>query len=114
MRAFEHVGGIPAISRTDRMGALGTSQGKRFSLHPPTLDFAAHHGTEIKACQARDAKRKGKIERPFYGLDASFFEELAVLGPPGSIGELNAVSTTWLTERVNGRVHSVTGETPAG
>ena len=114
VRAFEHIGGIPAISRTDRMGALGTSQGRRFVLHPPTIDFAAHHGCEIKACQARDAKRKGKIERPFYGLGASFLEELAVLGPPGSIGELNTVSATWLTERVNGRVHSVTGETPAG
>ena len=71
------------------MGALGTSQGRRFGLHPPTLDFASHHGTEITACQARDAKRKGKIERPFRGLEASFLEELAVLGPPASITELN-------------------------
>jgi transposase len=113
VRFFEHVGGIPSISRTDRMGALGTSQGMRFALHPPTIDFASHHGTEIKACQARDAKRKGKIERPFFGLDASFLEELFVLGPPGSIDELNTVAATWLAERVNGRVHSVTGETPA-
>ena len=110
--AFEHVGGIPTISRTDRMGALGTSQGRRFVLHPPTLHFASHHGTEIKACQARDAKRKRKIEGPFFGLDASFLEELCVLGPPGSIGELNAASANWLARRVNGRVHSVTGETP--
>jgi len=113
VRHFEAVGGIPAISRTDRMGALGTSQGRRFSLHPPTVGFAAHHDTEVKACQARDAKRKGKIERPFRGLEASFLEELAVLGAPASIDELNEVAQGWLAERVNGRVHSTTKETPA-
>lgn len=113
VRFFEHVGGVPSVARTDRMGALGTSQGRRFVLHPPTIDFASHHRCEIKACQARDAKRKGKIERPFFDLDASFFEELSVLGPPGSIGELNGVSAAWLTGRVNTRMHSVTGEVPA-
>jgi transposase len=113
VRHFESVGGVPAISRTDRMGALGTSQGRRFSLHPPTVGFAAHHDTEVKACQARDAKRKGKIERPFRGLEASFLEELAVLGPPTSIDELNEVAQGWLAERVNGRVHGTTKETPA-
>ena len=114
VRAFEDAGGVPRVARTDRMGALGTSQGKRFNLHPPTVDFASHHGTEITACQAKDAKRKGKIERPFFGLEASFLEELAVLGPPSSIAELNRLAQAWLAERVNGRVHSVTGETPAG
>ena len=113
VRHFEDAGGVPKLARTDRMGALGTSQGRRFTLHPPTLDFAAHHGVEIKACQARDAKRKGKIERPFRGLEASFLEELAVLGPPGSIAELNEKSRIFLAERVNGRVHSTTREVPA-
>jgi transposase len=113
VRHFEHVGGVPKVARTDRMGALGTSQGRRFLLHPPTLDFCAHHGVEIKACQARDAKRKGKIERPFRGLEASFLEELAVLGPPASITELNERARLWLATRVNGRAHSVTGGAPA-
>lgn len=113
VRHFEDAGGITKVARTDRMGALGTSQGRRFSLHPPTIDFCAHHGVEIKACQARDAKRKGKIERPFRGLEASFLEELAVLGPPGSIAELNVRAGAWLAERVNGRVHGTTGEVPA-
>jgi transposase len=113
VRSFEDAGGVPQVARTDRMGALGTSQGRRFVLHPPTLDFASHHGTEITACQARDAKRKGKIERPFRGLEASFLEELAVLGPPASITELNVRAAGWLAERVNGRVHGTTGCVPA-
>lgn len=99
VRHYEDLGGVPHRSRTDRMGALGTSQGRRFALHPPTVEFAVHHGTEIKACQAGDAKRKGKIERPFRGLEASFLEELAVLGPPASIDELNERSRLWLAQR---------------
>ena len=71
-RFFDAAGGVPKIARTDRMGALGQSQGRRFVLHPPTLEFARHHGVEIKACQAGDAKRKGKIERPFRDLKESF------------------------------------------
>jgi len=56
---------------------------------------------------------KGKIERPFRGLEVSFLEELAVLGPPASITELNERGRHWLAERVNGRPHGTTGEVPA-
>ena len=34
-RFFDAVGGIPAANRTDRMGALGRSQGRRFVLRVP-------------------------------------------------------------------------------
>ena len=92
---------------------LGVSQGKRFRLHAPTLEFARHHGTEIVACQSGDAKRKGKVERPFRGLEESFLEELAVLGPPATVGELNDRARRWVAERVNGRVHGTTGAVPS-
>jgi transposase len=72
VRFFEFVGGVPKVLRTDRMGALGTSQGRRFRLHPPALAFAQFHGSEIRACQARDAKRKGKVERPFRDVKERF------------------------------------------
>lgn len=112
VRHFEAIGGVPRRARTDRMGALGASQGRRFRLHAPAVDFARHHGVEIVACAAGDAKRKGKIERPFRGLEESFLEELAVLGPPSSIAELNDRARRWLATRVNGRVHSTTGVAP--
>ena len=89
VRFFEHVGGVPKVLRTDRMGALGPSQGRRFTLHPPALAFAQFHGTEIRACQARDAKRKGKVERPFRDLKERFLEECAATGAPKSVAELN-------------------------
>lgn len=112
-RFFDAAGGVPQICRTDRMGALGLSQGRRFVLHPPTLEFASHHGTEIKACQAGDAKRKGKVERPFRDLKESFLEELVVTGVPDSIGELNARAQLWVDQRVHARAHRSTGVAPA-
>lgn len=105
VRFFERVGGVPRILRTDRMGALGTSQGRRFKLHPPTVAFANAHGTEIRACQARDAKRKGKVERPFRDTKERFLVECDALGPPSSIGELNDRAARWLEERVHPRQH---------
>jgi transposase len=111
-RFFERVGGVPAAMRTDRMGALGRSQGKRFQLHPPSLEFARHHGIEITTCQARDAKRKGKIERPFRSLKEAFLEELDVLGPPADINELNVRAHQWLARRVWPVVHRTSGVPP--
>ena len=35
---FEAVGGAPAVCRTNRMGALGSSQGSRFVLHPAAVN----------------------------------------------------------------------------
>jgi transposase len=111
VRFFEAAGGVTQVARTDRMGALGASQGRRFRLHPPTLAFAQAHGVEIRPCQARDAKRKGKVERPFRDLKERFLAEVA-LAPPASIGELNVRGQAWLAERVHGRVHRTTGVTP--
>jgi transposase len=113
VRFFEAMGGAPHAMRTDRMGALGRSQGKRFALHPPTLEFARHHGIEITTCQAGDAKRKGKIERPFRPLKEAFLEELDVLGPPADLDELNVRAQAWLARRVWPVPHRTTGEPPA-
>ena len=89
MRHYEDLGGVPQRSRTDRMGALGTSQGRRFALHPPTVEFAVHHGTEIKACQAGTPNERERSSGRSGASECSFLEELAVLGPPWSIAELN-------------------------
>jgi transposase len=109
---FEAAGGVPQLARTDRMGALGQSQGKRFRLHPPTVGFARHHGVEIKACAAGDSARKGKVERPFRDMKESLLEELDALGPPASLGELNRRGEAWLARRMNGRPHRVTDAVP--
>jgi transposase len=112
VRFFEAVGGVPRVARTDRMGALGSSQGKRFRLHAPTLAFAQWHGCEIKGCLPGDAKRKGKVERPFRDAKEGFLTELDALGPPSSLTELNERAAGWLDERVHARPHGTTGVAP--
>ncbi len=102
VRLFEHVGGVPATCRTDRMGALGTSQGSRFRLHPPTIGFAAHHGTKVTACRAGDAKRKGKVERPFRQLQETFLPEIELDGIPSGVDELN-VARSRMADRASAR-----------
>ena len=112
VRFFEDIGGVPAACRTDRMGALGSSQGQRFVLHRPTVAFAAHHGTKIATCKAGDAKRKGKVERPFRQLQETFLPEVELDGAPASVDELNARAAAWLTERVHAVPSRTTGEPP--
>ena len=112
VRFFERVGGVPKVLRTDRMGALGTSQGRRFTLHAPAAEFAQFHGTEIRACQARDAKRKGKVERPFRDVKERFLEECAAMGAPESLAELNERAALWIEERIHSRIHRGMGEIP--
>lgn len=113
VRFFEDAGGVAGIGRTDRMGCLGSTRGRTFRFVPEALHFAAAHGFAFKACAARDAKRKGKIERPFRELNEAFMQELVVTGPPSSIQELNARATAWLTTQVHTRPHRVTGVPPA-
>ena len=88
VRFFESVGGVPAVGRTDRMGQLGQSKSKGFVFHPLALAFARHYDLAFKACDAGDAKRKGKIERPFRDLKRGLLSEVD-LDPPEDIGELN-------------------------
>lgn len=111
-RFFDQIGGVPNVCRTDRMGALGRSQGRRFELHPPTVGFAAHHGMKIASCQAGDAKRKGKVERPFRSLQETFLPEVEADGVPDSLDELNRRAVVWLADRVHGVESRTTGETP--
>jgi len=112
-RFFDEVGGVPAACRTDRMGALGRSQGRRFELHPPTVGFGAHHGTKITSCQTGDAKRKGKVERPFRQLQETFLPEVEADGIPVDLADLNRRAQVWLAGRVHAVESRTTGETPA-
>ncbi len=113
IRFFDTVGGIPAACRTDRMGALGSSQGKRFVLGPPTVAFAAHHGTKITSCKARDAKRKGTVERPFRQLQATLLPEPQAQGVPASIGDPDWRAAQWLDANVHAVASRATGARPA-
>ncbi len=108
---FDTIDGVPVVGRTDRMGQLGRSRGKAFIWHPVALEFARHYGFALTACDGGDAKRKGKIERPFRDLKAGFLAEMD-LDPPGDIGELNRRAESWLARWSHGVVHRTTKVTP--
>ncbi len=112
-RFFDAAGGVPLVCRTDRMGALGRSQGRRFELHAPTIGFAAHHGITMTSCKAGDAKRKGKVERPFRQLQETFLPEVEFDGAPTDLADLNRRAELWLDKRVHAVESRTTGETPA-
>jgi len=109
---FEHIDGVPAVGRTDRMGSLGRSRGKAFVLHPVASSFARHYDVALKACDAGDAKRKGKIERPFRDLKRGFLAEMD-LDPPADIAELNRRAPIWLERYVHPVAHGTTKVAPA-
>lgn len=112
-RFFDTIDGVPVTCRTDRMGALGRSQGRRFELHPPTVGFAAHHGVKVTSCQAGDAKRKGKVERPFRQLQETFLAEIeADANVPVGLDDLNRRAAVWLDQRVHAVESGTTGERP--
>lgn len=113
VRFFEAVGGVPTACRADRMGALGSAQGRRFVLHPPAVAFAVHHGTKITSCKAGDAKRKGKVERPFRQLRATFLPELEAQGIPAGLDELNHRAAVWLDANVHATESRAAGARPA-
>jgi transposase len=109
---FDAVDGVPGIGRTDRMGQLGQSRGKRFVWHPIVFEFARHYGVAFKACAAGDAARKGKIERPFRDLKHSFLPEMD-LDPPADVAELNRRAVTWLATYAHAVAHRSTKVAPA-
>lgn len=108
---FEVIDGVPAVGRTDRMGCLGRSRGKAFLWHAAALEFARHYGLALQACVGGDAKRKGKIERPFRDLKAGFLAEMD-LDPPADIGELNRRAEAWLAAHAHAVVHRTTKVRP--
>jgi len=109
---FEHIGGVPAVGRTDRMGQLGKSRGPLFVLHPAAKAFARHYDLAFKVCDAGDAARKGKIERPFRDLKSCFLAEMD-LDPPADVCELNRRAQSWLDRFFHPVAHGTTKVAPA-
>lgn len=67
---------------------------------------------KIASCQAGDAKRKGKVERPFRSLQETFLPEVEHDGVPDSLDEMNRRAVVWLTDRVHGVESRTTGALP--
>ncbi|GAO97653.1 integrase core domain protein [Caedimonas varicaedens] len=80
------------------------------------LDFAKHHGFQLKVCRPYRAKTKGKVERFNRYLRYSFYNPLASrlksAGLTLDVQTANMEVLKWLKETANQRVHGTTKEVP--
>ena len=110
--AFRAWGGAPKKLMVDnlRSAVLSHPRGQPAVYSPAYLDFAAHYGCELRACNVRAAHEKGRVENGVGYVKKSF---LAGRDLSGSLAGLNAQAQRWLDEVANARVHGETRRRPA-
>jgi transposase/DUF971 family protein len=110
--AFRAWGGAPRKLMVDNLksAVLSHPRGQPAVYNPRYLDFAAHYGCELRACNVRAAHEKGRVENGVGYVKKNF---LAGLDLSGSLAGLNALARRWLDEVANVRNHGETRRKPA-
>jgi hypothetical protein len=72
------------------------------------LAFATHYGCKVWACRRRRPRTKGKCERPFHFVETSLLNGRDFR----TLDHLNEVTTHWLAEVADVRVHRETKRRP--
>lgn len=109
IRAFEHLGGVAATCLYDNMKVVVLRHGDEGPLYNPKfLAFATHYGFTPWACRVRRAQTKGKVERHFHYVETSLLNGRTF----GSLEHLNQVTTRWLAEVADVRIHRETKQRP--
>ena len=109
--AFEYFGGLcPAEIMCDntKTAVLSHPFGGAPILNPAYLDFARHHGFEIKACGPRRAWEKGRVESAVKYVKQNFLAGRTL----SDLATLNAEARLWLDTVANARVHGETRRKP--
>jgi len=110
--AFHAWGGAPRKLMIDNLksAVLSHPRGQPAVYHPRYLDFAAHYGCDVRACNVRAPNEKGRVENGVGYVKKNF---LAGRELTGSLASLNAQARIWLDEVANVRIHGETGRKPA-
>ena len=111
MRAF---GGVPTYWLTDNTRTVTSNFVARIPVrHKVMVAFAAHYGTTITTCEIADPQTKGGSEATVRIAKADLVPTDAnLLSEYGSWEELGSACNDFL-DRVNARIHRVTGRVPA-
>ena len=118
--AFDYFGGVPIQALYDNMKTVilerdAYGAGKH-RFNPGMLDFAKHHGFQLKVCRPYRAKTKGKVERFNRYLRYSFYNPLVsrlkTAGLVLDVQTANIEVLKWLKDTANLRVHGTTKEVP--
>jgi hypothetical protein len=78
------------------------------TFNPRYLDFAQHHGFQIKACGPKQAHQKGRVENAVAYVKRNFLAGLELVSLPA----LNTAVRHWLDTVANVRVHGETHRRP--
>ena len=108
--AFRFFKGVPARVMVDncKTAVLSHPFGQPAQFNPRYLDFASHHGFEIRACGVRQAHEKGRVENAVKFIKQNFLRGLEL--PPWAA--LNPAARHWLETIANVRLHGQTHKTP--
>jgi transposase len=108
--AFRFFKGVPARVMVDncKTAVLSHPLGQPAVFNPRYLDFASHHGFEIRACGVRQAHEKGRVENGVKFIKENFLRGLDL--PPWAA--LNPAARHWLDTIANVRIHGQTHKTP--
>jgi transposase len=109
VRAFELFQGLAASCLYDNMKVVVTSyDGDQPIYNTRFLSFATHYGFQPWACRPHRPQTKGKIERPFAYLEGNLLNGRTFT----SLEHLNEVTTRWLAETADVRLHRETKRRP--
>jgi transposase len=103
--AFAALGGWPHTLLYDNMKQVRSGPGR---LNEQFLDFASHHGFDVKTCRPYRARTKGKVERMVDYVKDNFLLGRAFT----DVDDLNAQGQIWLAQTANVRIHGTTGRRP--
>ena len=109
VRAFQYLGGVAASCLYDNMKVVVTGyDGDEPIYNTRFLAFATHYGYRPIACRPRRACTKGKVERPFHYVEVNLLNGRTFQ----SLEHLNDVTTSWLKEIADVRIHRETRQRP--
>ncbi len=109
-RAFEALGGVPREVLVDncKTAVLAHSPGAAPVFNAQYLDFARHHGFQIKACAPAHPQSKGIVENAVRYVKQSFLHGREL----NTYAELAPAVRLWLDTVANVRVHAETRQRP--
>lgn len=107
--AFEYFGGVTRQVWVDncKVAVLSRSTDS-IVLNPRYLDFANHHGFEIRACGIKKPHEKGRVENGVGYVKKNFLNGLEL----SDFKIVNPAARYWLTTVADVRVHGQTHKTP--
>ena len=109
-KAFQFFQGVPRRIMVDNLksAVLSHPAGQPAVYHPRYLDFAAHYGFQVRACNVRAAHEKGRVENAVGYIKGNFLRGLEVT----SLKAVQTAAQQWMETVANRRLHATTRRSP--